>query len=236
MAIPVMARTMRPVSIDDLISVRKPTELALSPDGRWVAYVVMSPGLRDNSYTHDLYVVPSSGKGQPQRVLQGEPQTGSLAAHQRLSPTWAPGSDRLAISATRADGVEVRVVHIDSAKSELLLKSQMIGEDMELKLGDWRGSVGFAQVSQDVDQDDPANGIQHNVRGEARCSCLAHETVHAMRHIGAANVQAIPQQCGITVAGQKIQIVISRMEVQTGHSEVSTRATRMERHRGRGEQ
>ncbi len=145
MAIPVMAQTMRPVSIDDLISVRKPTELALSPDGRWVAYVVMSPGLRDNSYTHDLYVVPSSGKGQPQRVLQGEPQTGSLAAHQRLSPTWAPGSDRLAISATRADGVEVRVVHIDSAKSELLLKSQMIGEDMELKLGDWRGSsLGFS--------------------------------------------------------------------------------------------
>jgi len=121
-----------PISVDDLITVRVPSQARLSPDGRWVAYILTTPSLKDNDYSRDLYVVASNGRSAPRRIAQGDFQL----------PSWAPSSDRLAYFAQTSKGAELRAIGIDGAKPQILVAQGAIGEGFDLRPGD--GSIGLS--------------------------------------------------------------------------------------------
>src|SRR6267378_2336120 len=61
----------RPMSLRETLEFRTPSNLAVSPDGGEVAYVVKQAQLRSNAYVAALYVIPASG-GAPRLLAQAE--------------------------------------------------------------------------------------------------------------------------------------------------------------------
>ena len=89
---PVRAQQRHPMSVRDFLSLARPGEPAVSPDGRWVAYTVTEPDLAAYRKRTDLWLVSATG-GEPRRV-----STDSLGGR---SARWSPDGRALAYVATR---------------------------------------------------------------------------------------------------------------------------------------
>jgi TolB protein len=76
----------------------------LSPDGRWIAYV----GHGEKGLTN-IFVLPASG-GEAKNL------TGALSTNQKLSPAWAPDSQRLLYGEYAGGTVGLRVIGADGSQ------------------------------------------------------------------------------------------------------------------------
>ncbi|MDQ7041595.1 MAG: S9 family peptidase, partial [Rhodothermus sp.] len=83
-----------PITVTDLLRIRQLESPTVSPDGRWLAYIVRQidtietePEVRYAYRTH-LYLVPTDGSAPPRAYTHGD-RTAS-------QPAWHPESDRLA--------------------------------------------------------------------------------------------------------------------------------------------
>ena len=138
------AAPKRPIGIDDLIEVRTPSQVNLSPDGRTVAYMLKTPSLAKNGYTHDLYIVATDGKSEPRRLVAGDSQSGEYASMLQQVPTWAPTSDRLVFVKQQGEGADIRTVRIDTLESDVLVTQEKIGKDYEFKPGALGATFAFS--------------------------------------------------------------------------------------------
>ncbi len=86
-----MPRLPRP---DDLYSLRVPTDVRLSPDGRWVCFAVKSVGPGRDSYRSALWLAPADGKS-PARQL-------TLGARTDGNPRWSPDGTTIAFLSDRS--------------------------------------------------------------------------------------------------------------------------------------
>ncbi|MBK5254785.1 MAG: hypothetical protein JJE39_02015, partial [Vicinamibacteria bacterium] len=79
--------TGAPVSVDDLMRLRSIHDVQISPDGRFVAYVVSQPNLERNEHETALFLVSSTG-GVPRRLTYGA----RIANRPRPNPRlrWSP--------------------------------------------------------------------------------------------------------------------------------------------------
>ena len=81
------------ITVADLFNIKTVESPALSPDGRWVAYVVRSiepkPDAKDDwTYRSQLWLAATDGRTPPRQLTFG--------AARNSSPTWSPAGDRLA--------------------------------------------------------------------------------------------------------------------------------------------
>ena len=84
------ARAPRP---EDLYDLRVPTELALSPDGRFVAFSVKSVAPGKDGYRTSLWVTPADGSAPPRQLTVG--------ARNDTTPRWSPDGRTLAFLSDR---------------------------------------------------------------------------------------------------------------------------------------
>ena len=60
----------RPITHEDLWSMRRVGSPAPSPDGRWVVFAVTEPSYDDKSQVSDLWVAPTDGSTPPRRLTK----------------------------------------------------------------------------------------------------------------------------------------------------------------------
>ena len=65
------AAALKPWTSDDILAMRVVTDPQLSPDGRWVAYVVSSLNDDHSDYQTDVWIVPASG-GPARRITTSQ--------------------------------------------------------------------------------------------------------------------------------------------------------------------
>lgn len=103
-------RPLRPLTPDDLFKLEEVGQIAPSPDGRWLAYVIRRPKATALIHTRpflegndrsDVWLVSTSG-GKPQNLTNGMVDSSGWWA-----PIWSPDSQRLAMLSTRGDNVRL---------------------------------------------------------------------------------------------------------------------------------
>lgn len=112
-----------PITAADLLQIKQVESPVLSPDGRWVAYVVRSiektaaaagaPAKEDWTYRTQLWLAATDGRTEPRPLTHG--------AARNSSPVWSPTGDRLAF-----------VRSIEKEKPQVYLLALAGGEAMPL--------------------------------------------------------------------------------------------------------
>ncbi len=93
------------------LSIERIAGSAVSPDGRYVAYVRRSTDWKENRFRTDLWIVETAS-GREYRLTRGGASNGS--------PTWAPDSRRLAFVSDRAGASQIYVVAPDGGEAQAL--------------------------------------------------------------------------------------------------------------------
>ena len=100
----------RPLTTDDLVRLEELGDVALSPDGRWLAYVVKRPRLTATFHKYDflaggdrgdVWLVEAAG-GVPRNLTEGAADGSGYWA-----PNWSPDSRRLAMLSTKGGNVDL---------------------------------------------------------------------------------------------------------------------------------
>ena len=101
--------SLRAATIDDLLAIKAVSDVAISPDGRWIAYVVTTRDRENNLNKADVWLVSAEG-GQPRQITRG-PRTDR-------APQWAPDGSWLAFLSDRGEKRHVQVYGIEPAGGE----------------------------------------------------------------------------------------------------------------------
>ena len=107
-----------PITVTDLLRIRQLESPTVSPDGRWLAYIVRQidtvetePDVRYAYRTH-LYLVPTDGSTPPRAYTHGD-----RAASQ---PAWHPESDRIAFVRPVGGKPQLFVISLFGGEAEQL--------------------------------------------------------------------------------------------------------------------
>lgn len=88
----------RPWTVEDVLALESVRQVAISPDGEWVAYVVAHRDLEENENLSDLWLVPAQG-GEPFQLTRGD--------HSAQSAMWSPDGSWLAFLSDRDSTTQV---------------------------------------------------------------------------------------------------------------------------------
>lgn len=95
------AAPRRPLTLDDMFSIKRISSPALSPDGRWVVYTVTTADTQANKTTTDLWLTSTDGRST--RQLTDDP------AHDR-NAVWSPDGKWIAFESTRSGDSQIWLI------------------------------------------------------------------------------------------------------------------------------
>lgn len=96
----------RAVTVDDLMKLSTIVDLAISPDGKRVAYAVSTPSLERNAHESAIWI--SAGGGSPVRIAEGVRVFAPRLPTPRLR--WSPDGSRLSLLGVAEDKPQVFAV------------------------------------------------------------------------------------------------------------------------------
>jgi dipeptidyl aminopeptidase/acylaminoacyl peptidase len=82
----------KPMTIEDVLSIREMSAPQWSPDGKWIAYTVADWNRKEDRRDSHIYVIAAAG-GEPLKLTNGE--------RGESQPRWSPDSTRIAFLANR---------------------------------------------------------------------------------------------------------------------------------------
>jgi len=97
----------RPITVEDLWAMKRISNLTISPDGKWVAYVITSYSMEENKGQRDIYLVSIDGR-EIKQLTKGE---GS-----NYSPAWSPDGKKIAFISTRDGEPQVYVIELETGE------------------------------------------------------------------------------------------------------------------------
>ena len=101
-------------TIDDLLTIRSVGSVAISPDGKWVAYTVRQTDFKADAFINHIWIAdPATGR--KYQLTRGEKSAGNLA--------WSPDSQWLAFTSDRAgDKDQIFAIPPDGGEAVQLTK------------------------------------------------------------------------------------------------------------------
>ena len=110
LVLPALAAAQPPAAprftVEKMLDLGRLSDPQLSPDGRFVAYVVMTVSLDKNTRVNHIWLVPAAGGAAMPLIRPDGSDT---------SPRWSPDGTRLAFISTRGGASEIWVADIDSS-------------------------------------------------------------------------------------------------------------------------
>ncbi len=93
----------RPIQFEDMFAMGRVSDPHISPDGRWVAYVVTFYDIEKNRGNSDIFLVSSDGK-----------TVRRLTYHEKadFSPRWSPDGSALAFISTREGSPQIYLLNM----------------------------------------------------------------------------------------------------------------------------
>jgi dipeptidyl aminopeptidase/acylaminoacyl peptidase len=103
----------RPFDVETLLRIQRIGELALSPDGKLVAYTVGTPDLDKNSQSKQIYAVPVAG---------GAPRLLTHDGSDNERPRWSPDSKQIYFVSTRGGSSQIWAMEADGSNPRQVTK------------------------------------------------------------------------------------------------------------------
>ncbi|MBK7601031.1 MAG: S9 family peptidase [Acidobacteria bacterium] len=100
------AQAKRPVTFDDLVSIKRVADAQISPDGRKIAYVINVVDKEQNRGKRSIWVVPVTG-GAPQQLI--------TSPRNDDTPRWSGDGRRIAFLSTRDGAPQIFIADADGA-------------------------------------------------------------------------------------------------------------------------
>jgi dipeptidyl aminopeptidase/acylaminoacyl peptidase len=108
---PTLAAEKRPMTVEDLLAVKGVSDPHLSPDGKWVVYVVSELDPKTNKSNSDFWLVPIAG---------GEPKRLTTSSGSDNHPRWSPDGSQIAFVSDRGGSAQVWLLPIDGGEARAL--------------------------------------------------------------------------------------------------------------------
>jgi dipeptidyl aminopeptidase/acylaminoacyl peptidase len=106
-----LAADKRPLEVEDLFRIQRVSDPQLSPDGRWVAFVVTVVNKAENTTDSDVWLVPAEG---------GEPRQLTRSPKHDRHPRWAPDSRQLVFESNRSGTFQLYVLSLEGGEPRQL--------------------------------------------------------------------------------------------------------------------
>ncbi len=103
---------VRPIAVEDLFRFKRVADPQISPDGKWVVYVVGDVDLDKNKTTASLWLV-STDKGQAPKQLTSSPKSDR-------HPRWSPDSKSILFESARMGSNQLWIIDIDGGEPRQL--------------------------------------------------------------------------------------------------------------------
>jgi dipeptidyl aminopeptidase/acylaminoacyl peptidase len=102
------AQEPRPMTVEDVLALRSVGSVAMSPDGRWIAYVVTTRDFEQNTNDSDVWVVATDGAA-PVQLSRSEASDNA--------PQWSPDGTWLAFRSSRGEKAQVYGIRPNGGES-----------------------------------------------------------------------------------------------------------------------
>ena len=114
------AMAQRPMTADDVLAVKQVGDAQISPDGKWVAYVVSAVDLALNAVNSDVWLVAADCGG-PAACAPVRLTTNPKADGQ---PRWSPDARWIAFVSAREDRPQIWMIRPNGGEAEKLTDSK----------------------------------------------------------------------------------------------------------------
>jgi dipeptidyl aminopeptidase/acylaminoacyl peptidase len=98
-----MTAEKRLITVEDINKIKNINEPRISPDGKWIAYVLQTANLMKRGYDNNIYIVSTAG-GEPIQITRSGKDS---------SPTWSPDSTRLAFVSSRNEKPQIFILPVN---------------------------------------------------------------------------------------------------------------------------
>jgi dipeptidyl aminopeptidase/acylaminoacyl peptidase len=126
LAAPLGLLAKEPFTVNDLVRVKRITDLQASPDGRYVAYMLRETDMEANKGQNDIWLLDLTEKNPQPRALTRDPANDS-------SPRWAPDSRTIYFLSARSGTTQVWRLPVTGGEPT--------------RVSDWPLDVGALKVS-----------------------------------------------------------------------------------------
>ena len=110
-----LAQQKRAMTFEDVLALKSVSDAQVSPDGKWVAYVVTSVDMKENANDSDVWLVSTAG-GEPVRLTTNKKNDNQ--------PRWSPDSKRIAFISAREEKPQIFLISPFGGEPEKLTDSK----------------------------------------------------------------------------------------------------------------